>query len=320
MKHTGNSVTVVMYHYIRDLKKSRYPAIKGLDYKLFKTQIEYFLKNYNIISMEDIIESLDTGCVLPEKAMLLTFDDGYKDHYEYVFPILDKYKLQGSFFVPGKTFEEGKLLDVNKIHFILAGGENDEIIKKLRKEIEAICKEEPQMDNFETLWKKYAKANRFDDGKTIFIKRVLQTGIPEKYRNDISSKLFDEIVCGGGAISEKQFAAELYMNRDQLECMKRNGMFFGLHGYDHYWLNNLPGNELRNDIRRAKQAMRNLVDENSWVMCYPYGATDDTVRNVVKAEGGVLGFTTEVSEAQICESHRYDLPRFDTNDFYPKKR
>ena len=197
MKHTGNSVTVVMYHYIRDLKKSRYPAIKGLDYKLFKTQIEYFLKNYNIISMEDIIESLDTGCVLPEKAMLLTFDDGYKDHYEYVFPILDKYKLQGSFFVPGKTFEEGKLLDVNKIHFILAGGENDEIIKKLRKEIEAICKEEPQMDNFETLWKKYAKANRFDDGKTIFIKRVLQTGIPEKYRNDISSKLFDEIVCGG---------------------------------------------------------------------------------------------------------------------------
>ena len=48
MKHTGNSVTVVMYHYIRDLKKSRYPAIKGLDYKLFKTQIEYFLKNYNI--------------------------------------------------------------------------------------------------------------------------------------------------------------------------------------------------------------------------------------------------------------------------------
>lgn len=277
------------------------------------------MKNYNIISMEDIIESLDTGCVLPEKAMLLTFDDGYKDHYEYVFPILDKYKLQGSFFVPGKTFEEGKLLDVNKIHFILAGGENDEIIKKLRKEIEAICKEEPQMDNFETLWKKYAKANRFDDGKTIFIKRVLQTGIPEKYRNDISSKLFDEIVCGG-AISEKQFAAELYMNRDQLECMKRNGMFFGLHGYDHYWLNNLPGNELRNDIRRAKQAMRNLVDENSWVMCYPYGATDDTVRNVVKAEGGVLGFTTEVSEAQICESHRYDLPRFDTNDFYPKKR
>ena len=168
---------------------------------------------------------MDTGCVLPEKAMLLTFDDGYKDHYEYVFPILDKYKLQGSFFVPGKTFEEGKLLDVNKIHFILAGGENDEIIKKLRKEIEAICKEEPQMDNFETLWKKYAKANRFDDGKTIFIKRVLQTGIPEKYRNDISSKLFDEIVCGGGNKRETIRRGAIYESRPIRVYEKKRNVF-----------------------------------------------------------------------------------------------
>lgn len=33
---------IAMYHYVRDLKYSRYPEIKGLDYKLFKEQIDFF--------------------------------------------------------------------------------------------------------------------------------------------------------------------------------------------------------------------------------------------------------------------------------------
>ena len=34
-------LTIIMYHYIRDLKKSQYPRIKGLDIHLFKEQLEY---------------------------------------------------------------------------------------------------------------------------------------------------------------------------------------------------------------------------------------------------------------------------------------
>lgn len=34
-------LTIAMYHYVRDLKYSRYPEIKGLDYKLFKQQIHF---------------------------------------------------------------------------------------------------------------------------------------------------------------------------------------------------------------------------------------------------------------------------------------
>ena len=37
---------VVMYHYVRELKYSRYPEIKGLDYHLFKEQIRFLKKNF----------------------------------------------------------------------------------------------------------------------------------------------------------------------------------------------------------------------------------------------------------------------------------
>ena len=39
-----------MYHYVRDLRNSRYPDIKGLDIDLFKEQVDYMRKNYNIIT------------------------------------------------------------------------------------------------------------------------------------------------------------------------------------------------------------------------------------------------------------------------------
>lgn len=35
-------LTIVMYHYVRDLKNSRYPNIKGMDVGLFEQQIQFF--------------------------------------------------------------------------------------------------------------------------------------------------------------------------------------------------------------------------------------------------------------------------------------
>ena len=44
-----NTLTVVMYHYVRDLKNSKYPALKGLDVQLFEEQILYLKKYYHVI-------------------------------------------------------------------------------------------------------------------------------------------------------------------------------------------------------------------------------------------------------------------------------
>ena len=72
---------VVMYHYTRDLKHSRYPEIKGLDVSLFREQIEFMKQQFNIVSMEQVIEAVERHADLPDKALLLTFDDGYVDNY-----------------------------------------------------------------------------------------------------------------------------------------------------------------------------------------------------------------------------------------------
>lgn len=108
---------VIMYHYVRNLQGSRYPQIKGLELQYFKQQISFLKENqFQFVSLQDVMERRKLG----KNSVLLTFDDGYLDHYLNVFPILIENGISGLFSMPAKIIREKKVLDVNKIHFILA--------------------------------------------------------------------------------------------------------------------------------------------------------------------------------------------------------
>ena len=307
------NLCIVMYHYVRNLRHSRYPEIKGLDFELFRQQIRFLKENFHIVRMEDVIEAVRTGKKLPEKAALLTFDDGYADHFTNVFPVLMKEGIQGSFFISGKTFVEHKLLDVNKIHFILAAAPVEKLKAELFSLLDHYRGREFSFPSNEELYREYGIANRFDDADVIFAKRILQTVLPKELRNIISSRLFEKYI----GMSEEAFAYELYMSREQIRCMKNCGMHIGLHGYDHYWLGNLNEEDMKRDIKEAHHALQEFMD-SEWVMNYPYGSYNEEVIRAVKEAGGVLGLSTRVSVADLDRDDCYALPRLDTNDFPPK--
>ena len=83
-----NKLYIAMYHYIRDLQHSRYPKIKGLDVCLFKNQLDYYQNYFNVVSMEQVIETIENCTSLPQNALLLTFDEGYIDNFIFDMPLL----------------------------------------------------------------------------------------------------------------------------------------------------------------------------------------------------------------------------------------
>lgn len=310
-----SKIYISMYHYVRDLKNSRYPEIKGMDVSLFKQQIAFFKENFNPVTIEEVIAHFDNGYQLPERPLLLTFDDGYIDNFTTAFPILQEEGIQGSFFIPGKTFTENVLLDVNKIHFVLACAPIEELYSDVVNEIDhLISNNEYNEMTKEEMIEKYAVANRFDPKEVIFVKRVLQMVLPEEIRNRISSELFKKYV----GIDEDKFARELYMNIDQIKCMKRNGMYIGLHGYDHYWLGKLDKDKMEKDIDRSMEVLSDVIDKDSFIMNYPYGDYNDDVLSYLRSKGCKLGMTTEVKVADTEKDDRLLLPRLDCNDFPPK--
>ena len=311
-----NNLTIIMYHYVRDLKNSRFPGIKGLDLDLFREQIQYLRKHYHIITMEEVIHSIDNQAKIPKKSVLLTFDDAYSDHYMNVFPVLDKYQLQGSFYTPSKAVSEHTVLDVNKIHFILASVQNKSDIVSDLKNLLKVYKKEYHLQDFDYYYEKLARANNYDTEEVIFIKRLLQVELREELRIKITDTLFERYV----GMSEPSFSRELYMNEEQLKHMLRSGQHIGNHGYNHYWWNSLTKEEMRDELDLSIAFLNKIgVDMNNWTACYPYGSYDDQSIEMLQERGCKLAVTTEVDIATTNKSTRFVMPRLDTNDI-PKGR
>jgi len=309
-----NKCSIVMYHYVRDLKNSRYPEIKGLDTGLFRQQLQWLQQTHTLISVPDLIEALYEGRELPKNAALLTFDDAYSDHYTNVFPLLDEYGIQGAFFPPVKAIMEHEVLDVNKIHFILASTKIEELLPRVYDEL-AKYRQEYGLEGDEYYYQKLAKPSRFDPPEVIFVKRLLQVELGEEVRNKIVDNLFSMFV----SQDEAAFSRELYMNEEQMRCMVRHGMTIGSHGYDHYWQDSLSPKKQEQEIDKSIEFLKRIgVDMENWVMCYPYGAWNDSLVSILKKKNCKLAFTTEVAQANVIRANAFCLPRLDCNDFPPK--
>ena len=113
-----------MYHYIKNYNNNKIFNLKSLDLKKFEEQINFFKKNTNILNNDDFCQILHEKKIPKKPCTLLTFDDGYNDHYENVYPLLLKYKIKGIFYPVANNFENNFLLDVNKIQIILANTTN----------------------------------------------------------------------------------------------------------------------------------------------------------------------------------------------------
>lgn len=314
---TRQNVFVVMYHYVRDLELSRYPDIKGLTVRQFKQQMEFFSQCFNLITVEQLLEAKYAGGKLPPNALLLTFDDAYADHFSFVLPILQSYNYQGVFSVPARVVSDQKVLDVNKIHFILASGVPlEKILKELFLMLDYYRGREYDLETNRELFDKLAIANRFDSKEVIFVKRLLQYYLPESLRTRITGRLFTEIV----GVDEKVFARELYLTYDQIKYMRQMGMYFCVHGYDHYWLDKLDQQTMMRDISSSLDFWTEIVDKNQWVMCYPYGSYNDKVIEYIANRNCVAALTTDVKVFNLAEDNIYAIPRLDTNDFPPKSK
>ena len=220
-----NKLTIIMYHYVRNLRKSKYPNINGIEINFFKKQLNFIQKKFTIISYDKIQAALLNNTNLPKNACWLTFDDGFADHYLNVFPELKKRKITAGFFPPAKAVEKREMLDVHKIHFIMASQKSNKIIEEIKIYL--------SKQKFVKYWKIFAKSDNLNSKEDAFIKKILQKGLKNSLRKKIVNKLFLKYVTS----DEKSFADNLYVNLDQAREMISERMYFGSHGYDHLWLN-----------------------------------------------------------------------------------
>ena len=310
-----SKLTIVMYHYVRDLRNSAFPQIKGLDISSFRRQIDFLQAEYSFISMRDLMACIKNSKPLPENACWLTFDDGYRDHYEFVFPELASRRIEGAFFPPVKPVAEREMLDVNKIHFILANVANvGMLVADLRELYLGNDLSQITGKTFDEYWNVFAKPSRFDTADVVFVKRMLQFVLPENWRGQFSDILFKKHV----STDTYAFADDLYMSPSHLSEMVEAGMYVGSHGYRHLWLGKEAHLTQSEEIQKSLAFLKSIgASTDDWVMCYPYGDYNNETLEILREKGCFVGLTTKVGVADLQHHPHLELPRMDTNDLPP---
>jgi peptidoglycan/xylan/chitin deacetylase (PgdA/CDA1 family) len=95
-------VPVLMYHYISDSMPTDDPIRANLTVTadVFEEQLDSLQRGgYEAITTNELLRALRYGDPLPQKPILLTFDDGHAEHLGQVLPLLQRYGFSGTFFV-----------------------------------------------------------------------------------------------------------------------------------------------------------------------------------------------------------------------------
>jgi peptidoglycan/xylan/chitin deacetylase (PgdA/CDA1 family) len=102
-------VPILMYHYVEPWPAAPDELREGLTVRPedFEAQMAWLhAQGYVAVSLYDLVDALAEGKVLPEKAVVLTFDDGYRTLVDYAVPVLERYGYTGTVFVLTQLMDE----------------------------------------------------------------------------------------------------------------------------------------------------------------------------------------------------------------------
>lgn len=313
---TSSVLTVLAYHYVRDLERSRYPGIKGRTTSDFEGQLNYIQRHYNVVSVADVLAASRGERGLPDNPCALTFDDGLIDHFAVVLPRLVERGLTGVFFPSARPIREDIVLDVHKLHFVLASCQNHARLLEETRYLLVEYGRDNDVPSYQALCAEYHKPNRYDPGETAFLKRLLQFALPEAVRAPIVNELFQRHV----SVDERTFSRELYMDTSQLRCLLSNGMELGGHGDRHDRIGLLPRERQTEELRATHQFLQSIDPKiaHNWIMCFPYGNFSADSLEIAAQLGCAAAVSVNPALVRLPiqrEGNRAPvLDRLDTND------
>lgn len=103
------AVPVLMYHRVDNLtdREKRSPLLRDLTVSPadFEEQVRFLIENgYSVLLASEVEDAVLAGKELPQKAVCITLDDGYKDNFDQAFPILQKYRVPATIFLVTNNF------------------------------------------------------------------------------------------------------------------------------------------------------------------------------------------------------------------------
>lgn len=288
-----------MYHRILNKKDlelcSSYSEINSaLEISDFIAQINFLNEKYSIISLSRLIAYLKGETDIPSNSCVISFDDGYIDHYQNVFPILKELGLPAVFFIIGDCISGTKKVRwLDKFYYILDNTPYQKNSAKFNKIMSDFYRIEVEKDNHYDYIKLKTFIRNSSEKDTIIDKLSLVLNV----KLDLDK------------INKK-----LYLSKENISEMLNSGMEFGAHTMSHPDLSTITLEDSEKEIKDSGIIVRNLTNKEEIPLAYPFGGHKTYNKNIVQIlkENNFSCALTSIQGTNNTKTSLFELKRIDS--------
>ncbi len=217
----------------------------------FNREIRFLKNNFDVVQLDQIVQQLKSGKKFKKPTVAITVDDGFKDNYDLLFPILRKYNVQVTIFLTTGVIGTEKRLWVGRL-------EN----KFLETERKAI-----RLDGI-------FKGVNFDIG-TMEKKRKVYMQIVSRLKNIETQERDRYLQIIGKKLGEPLYDSPNMLNWDQIREMYQAGIQFGAHTVNHPILTNVSLEVGKKEILESKLIIEKELGQPIKHFAFPNGRKRD---------------------------------------------
>jgi peptidoglycan/xylan/chitin deacetylase (PgdA/CDA1 family) len=110
----SNKLRVLMYHKVQHNRRD----FLTVDVLQLREQLNFVKQNYNVIRLSELIAHIREGAALPENALLITFDDGYRNNFDLAYPVFKELGMPFTIFLVSDFIGKKHLFDGDLQEFL----------------------------------------------------------------------------------------------------------------------------------------------------------------------------------------------------------
>jgi len=267
-KRRVKNFQILTYHRINDDNDQFFT---GMNIDIFEKHMKYLSDYYNIMPLEEIINCMKYNDI-PDDVVAITFDDGYKDVYLNAYPILKRFSIPATIFLPTSCIDTGEVLW------------HDRVFSAFRET------QRPSLPEYGIHAKTYPlntieEKLRAQQDVLRFL-RSLDTRDRLLWIDCLITKLF---------LQDRNIFSQLMLSWDDIKIMHANGISFGSHTVTHPIMSKISSEQVMWEICESKRIIEGHLGSPIRTFAYPNGKEEDfnhTTKALLQEAGYVCALTT----------------------------
>ncbi len=266
-----NKLTVLTYHQVGDINSAHNKLL--LDVELFEQHLIWLKKYFNVLGLKEAFQLMLAGR-LPERAVVISIDDGYVDSFTTIFPLLKKHDLLASFFIATAGIEEGYLWDELVSASIMQAPTSSTSLM-FSKQLFSLRTYNEKLSAISEITKiiKYAS---LEERNTLMEELLLQTGV-----NKIKHQ---------------------FLKREHILKLHEAGMCIGAHTVNHPILACEPAEIAEKEMLDSKITLENIIGDEVNFLAYPNGKPNKDFTELHQQQAKNCEFLAAFSTDWGCSS------------------